>query len=125
MEVIEMFRPGEKKREGWAHLYHFPPEGERRSVLRELFVIPEARRQGVGTALERFAKERAVDRAADVLQIDLNEADAYGASMEAARSFATRCGYEWMAGSTMHPSIHSYAQKNLQAPKSIGWWLSG
>ena len=45
--------------------------------------------------------------------------------MEAARSFASRCGYEWMAGSTMHPSIHSYAQKNLRAPDSIGWWLSG
>jgi GNAT superfamily N-acetyltransferase len=83
VEVIEIRRRGEDKREGWAHLYHFPPEGERRSVLRELFVIPEARRHGVGTALERFAKERAVDRAADVLQIDLNEADAYGASMEA------------------------------------------
>lgn len=125
VEVIEICRHGEKKREGWAHLYHIPPKGERRSVLRELFVIPEARRLGVGTALERFAKERTVDRAADVLQIDFNEADAYGSSMEAAQSFASRCGYEWMAGSTMHSSIHSSAQKNRQAPASVDWWLSG
>lgn len=119
VEVIEIRSGPTMSREGWAHLYHLPSEGERRSVLRELFIQPGSRLRGLGRALELVAAERAIDRGSLVLQLDLNEADAYGPSMQAARIFAVQCGYTWVEGATLASSINSYAEKRL-APNVPG-----
>jgi GNAT superfamily N-acetyltransferase len=113
VEVIEVRSGPTVSREGWAHLYHLPPGSERRSVLRELFILPGARLRGLGRALELVAAERAIDRGSHVLQLDLNEADAYGPSMQAARTFAVQSGYTWIEGAISPGSINSYAEKRL------------
>jgi len=89
VEVLELRRPQpDDRRLAWAHLYH--PSGET-SVIREFFVAPEARRQGWGQTLERFARARAKEAGSGEVVIEVQEADSD--SLSRARAFMDSCGY--------------------------------
>jgi GNAT superfamily N-acetyltransferase len=75
---------------GRAHLFH-----EDTPTLRELFVRPERRREGIGSLLEETAVEWARNYGYGELQIWLREADARERIRDAPFAFADRWGYEW------------------------------
>lgn len=90
VDVLEI-RRDKTSREGWAHVYY--PTGTEHAVLRELFVVPNARRNRVGTALEALARDAARKAGRRSMHLELDEADAYGRSRQAFEAFAMRRGY--------------------------------
>lgn len=59
-----------------------------RGILRNIYVVPEHRNQGVGTALLEAAESRLIDRGVDCLTLEVM------ADNDAARRFYRRHGYD-------------------------------
>jgi GNAT superfamily N-acetyltransferase len=87
-------RNGLGLRMGWAFLAH---DTDRRvSEVRELFVMPAFRQQGVGNYLEALCTAQARYNDSDEVHLVLNQSDAVvGPPRATARGFGTRRGYSW------------------------------
>ncbi len=114
VDVLEVARMGRKAREGWAYVHHLPGE-DGVSVLRELFVVPSARRAGVGAALDYYAAIRARERGSKTLRIDLSEADDYGAAAATAAAFIQHRRYKWVSDTPEHPSTSRFAVRSVSS----------
>lgn len=87
-------RNGYGLRMGWAHMAHL--EDSTTSEIRELFVMPAFRHQGIGSFLEGFASERAALAGSKEMRLLMHEADSIiGPPRAAARHFGSRRGYDW------------------------------
>ncbi len=103
VEVLEVRRArGPLRRQGWAHLYYPSDDdyigGLAPAIVRELFVLPDARRHKVATALDYLMNESARSRGREQVELHLTEGDAFGSALEAACSFAANRGYTWRIG---------------------------
>jgi GNAT superfamily N-acetyltransferase len=107
VEVIEI--RDENQIVGRAHMF----DDERAPTLRELFVHPNRRREGVGQILEGTAAEWARDKGADTLQVWLREADARERLIEAPLRFASSLGYEWEDVEMRRPNVVKIARRSL------------
>jgi GNAT superfamily N-acetyltransferase len=106
VEVIEM--RDENEVVGRAHFYH-----DAVPTLRELFVRPERRREGIGSILEGTATEWARLHGYDEMRIWLREADARERSVDAPIEFAASLGYGWGDIDARRPNVVKIAQKVL------------
>lgn len=107
VEVIEV--RDENQILGRAHLCY----DEHAPTLRELFVHPDRRREGVGLILEGTAAESARDKGAVALQIWLRPADARERLIDAPLGFARTLGYEWEDVAMRRPNVVKIARRNL------------
>lgn len=106
VEVIEM--RDENEVVGRAHLYH--DEGP---TLRELFVRPGRRREGIGSLLEGTAAEWARSYGNDEMQIWLREADARARIIGPPIEFAASLGYTWKDVDMRRPNVAKIARRTL------------
>jgi GNAT superfamily N-acetyltransferase len=93
---------------GRAHLHH-----DEVPTLRELFVRPERRREGVGSLLEGTAAEWARDYGCGAMQIWLREADARERIIGAPIAFAASRGYDWEDVEMRRPNVVKIARRTL------------
>ena len=107
--VIEL-RSGEGFRLGWAMLFH---ERKGKSVLKELFVWPNLRRQGCGTLIEGQAVAIARRWRSTRMDLYLHNADALLANRGAGREFGLRAGYRWRWRQTSLPNLDAIGEKDL------------
>jgi GNAT superfamily N-acetyltransferase len=107
VEVIEV--RDENQIVGRAHIFY----DEHAPTLRELFVRPDRRREGVGMLLESTAAAWARDKGADTLQIWLRAADARERLIEAPLGFASSLGYEWKDVEMRRPNVVKIARRSL------------
>jgi GNAT superfamily N-acetyltransferase len=93
MQVIEI-RNGFGLRLGWAFVCH---DTDRRvSEIRELFVMPAFRHQGVGSCLEGVSAEQAEEYGSRDVHLVMNNSDSVvGPPRRTAREFGIRRGYSW------------------------------
>lgn len=96
VECLEV-RNGFGLRMGWSFVYHLPGSNgvPPFTEIRELFVWPAFRRMHIGTELETWAAERAVERGSEKLRTVLNEGDATAPGLAPAIAFGEKRGYEW------------------------------
>lgn len=93
LQVLEM-RNGFGLQMGSAFIAH--DEQRRISQIRELFVLPAMRDQGIGSVLEGIATEQAVAYGSTELQLLMNDCDSVvGPVRHRARRFGQRHGYSW------------------------------
>jgi GNAT superfamily N-acetyltransferase len=79
---------------GWAFMC--ASEEGRVSQIRELFVMPAFRKQGLGSYLEGIASQEASELGYEEIHIILNNCDTVlGPIRKTARDFATKRGYSW------------------------------
>jgi len=88
---------------GRAHVLH--PRSGATSILEELFVHPDERRQGYGLSLHDVAVELAIQRGRSWFELLLHEADDTPAGRSAAVSFGSSLGYSWAATTSKRPNV--------------------
>jgi GNAT superfamily N-acetyltransferase len=93
---------------GRAHLYY-----EDVPTLRELFVRPERRREGIGSLLEGTVAEWARERGYGAIRIWLREADARERIIGAPIAFAAGLGYEWEDVEMHRPNVVKIARRTV------------
>lgn len=111
VQVIEL-RTAFHVRAAWAYIFHLrgnPPT----SVLKELFVWPPFRRQGLGSMLEAEAVESARRHGANRLKILLYEMDAQPMAQRAGERFGRKSGYRWRWGKNSRPQLDAVGVKTL------------
>jgi GNAT superfamily N-acetyltransferase len=106
VDVIEI--RDENEVVGRVHLYH-----DEVATLRELFVRPERRREGIGSILEGTAAEWARDYGHAAIQIWLREADARERVIGAPIAFAASRGYIWEDIKMRRPNVVKIAHRTL------------
>lgn len=113
VDVIEA-RNGYGLRLGWVFLFHPPADGGAAiSELRELFVWPPFRQQGIGSLLEDVSANVARARHSAGLRVFFHEADAQGRTRRAGREFGVACGYRWVWRRRDHPRLVGHGEKSL------------
>lgn len=111
VDVIEA-RTGYGLRVGWVFVSHLPGKV---SELREIFVWPVFRRQGIGRLLEELAVALARQHGASTVRVWLHEADRHVNVRAAGRTFGLSRGYTWRWRSLEHPRLTAVGDKNLSA----------
>lgn len=112
VDVVEA-RNGYGLRLGWVHLFHPPDDGGQRSEIRELFVWPAFRRQGIGSLLEDVAVSLARSRRSKTLRIFLHEADGHVAVRANGRRFGDTRGYAWRWRVIAHLRLAAVGDKRI------------
>ncbi len=112
VDVVEA-RNGYGLRLGWVHVFHPPRHQAERSEMRELFVWPSFRRQGIGSLLEDLAVSLARTRHSKTLRIFLHEADGHVAVRANGRRFGQARGYTWRWRAIEHPRLTAVADKAI------------
>jgi GNAT superfamily N-acetyltransferase len=110
VDVVEA-RNGYGLRLGWVHVFHWPDGHAERSEIRELFVWPAFRRQGIGSLLEDVAASLARLRHSKTLWIFLHEADGHVGVRVNGRRFAQDRGYAWRWRTIPHPRLTAVGEK--------------
>lgn len=113
VDVVEA-RNGYGLRLGWVHVFH-PPGGAQKatSEIRELFVWPAFRRQGIGSLLEDLAASLARSRNSSSLRTYLHEADGHVAVRAAGRRFGLHRGYSWQWRHVAHPRLVAVGERTI------------
>jgi GNAT superfamily N-acetyltransferase len=108
VDVVEL--RDENEAVGRAHLFHGDVGA---ATLRELFVRPERRREGIGSLLEGTLAEWARHSGYDSLQVWLREPDARASVIDAPLVLAGRLGYDWEDVEMRRPNIIKIASRRL------------
>lgn len=111
-EIVEL-RTGYGLRIGWAHLHNLRGEQRAVSILKEFFVWPAFRRQGLGTLLEHAVVDIAQQLSSGVLQVWLHQADDGRGVLSPARKFFSERGYKWDWGTRKMPTLKAIGSKAL------------
>jgi GNAT superfamily N-acetyltransferase len=94
------------------HVAHIPAKFF--SEIREVFVMPPFRNQGIGGFLEGYACKESRDAGSGTMRLLMHEADSVvGPPRAAARTFGNHHGYEWRWRSTEGPRIAAVGVKKL------------
>jgi len=114
MQGLEI-RNGFGLRLGWAFLCH---DSDRRvSEIRELFVMPAFRHQGVGSLLEGISAEQAAEYGSREVHLVMNNGDSVlGPPRRTAREFGSRRGYSWRWRDVPRLRAVAIGVKSLPAP---------
>jgi GNAT superfamily N-acetyltransferase len=115
VEVAEA-RNGIGIRAAWVFVYHDldPETDEPFSEITELFVWPIFRRAGLGTALERWASDRARSYGSREIRLVYNESDNSPSPLRTAgRLFGPARGYEWRWRERVGPRAVATGYKSL------------
>ena len=115
VEIIQI-RNGYGLRMGWAHVCHL--HDAETSEIRELFVMPAFRKQGIGSCLEGMSCERALEWGSVEIRLLMHEADAViegpaPPNRTRARTFGEARGYEWHWRSRSGPRTAAIGWKAL------------
>jgi GNAT superfamily N-acetyltransferase len=111
VEVVEI-KNGCGQRLAWAHLHHLPGK-PRTSVVKEFFVWPNCRREGLGTKLEAAVAFRAQAVNSEMLEIWVHEIDAWPHVRAVARTFLKSSGYELIWRRFARPAVAFVGQKKI------------
>lgn len=113
VDVVEA-RNGYGLRLGWVHVFHVPDADQSvTSEIRELFVWPAFRRQGIGSLLEDVGASLARSRRSTLLRIYLHEADGHVAVRAASRHFGLRRGYSWRWRRIANPRLVAVGERPI------------
>ncbi len=96
---------------GRSHVIHHP--GSDLAVLEEIWVPPDRRRKGFGTAVAAEAERLARSRRSTRLEVPLFEADAKGDRRDGAAAFALSLGFTWTWKDSRRPNAVGVAGKDL------------
>lgn len=110
VDVVEA-RNGYGLRLGWVFVFH--PDVDSTSEVRELFVWPAFRRQGLGSLLEDVAASLGQTRRSTALRILMHEADGHVGVRVAARRFGQERGYTWRWRVVTRPRLVAMGEKEL------------
>jgi len=111
VDVVEA-KNGYGLRLGWAYVFHLPGTPAS-SEIRELFVWPAFRRQGIGSLLEDVAASLARSRDSSSLRVLLHEADGQVRVRVAGRRFGQVRGYTWRWRKVNRPRLVAVGEKVL------------
>lgn len=111
VDVVEA-KNGYGLRLGWVYVFHLPG-APASSEIRELFVWPAFRRQGIGTLLEDVAASLARSRDSSSLRALLHEADGHVGVRVAGRRFGQERGYTWRWRKVNRPRLVAVGEKAL------------
>lgn len=113
VQCLEL-RNGYSLKLGWAFVYHHHVDDSRWSEIKEIFVWPLFRRQGIGRYLEAWACRLASEAGSTQIQLVMNRPDAnVGPVRAASRGFGRERGYEWRWPQTPNPPISGRGFKAL------------
>jgi GNAT superfamily N-acetyltransferase len=111
-DILELWTAG--RRWAWAHLYHPSGHEDRRSVLRELFVSPAARRHGLARSLVDEATAIARREGSRRIVIEVQEADGHELGLARARAFASAVSFaDDPVGAEVRPVIMYRGSRTL------------
>jgi GNAT superfamily N-acetyltransferase len=108
-------RTGYGLRIGWAHVHHLLGPNATTCVVKELFVWPAFRSQGIGTLLERMCVKVASRWGAEDVEMLLHEADDLVPVKSPGRAFAVKCGYLLSPANATRPAITAVAVKHMRS----------
>lgn len=111
VDVVEI-RNGVGQLMAWAYLHHLPG-ASRVSIVKELFVWPSHRRQGLGTKLEAALVFRAQVAKSFKLEAWVYEIDAWPHVRAVARTFVQRRGYSVRWRKLGRPAVAFIAEKTI------------
>lgn len=112
VEVIEL-RTGYGLRLGWAHVFHYCGENQDTSIVKELFVWPAFREQGLGVLIEKATVSVAKKYGAKKVQVWLHAADYVHGSQSPGKTFGEKVGYRWDSRVQERPCLVATGEKVL------------